>query len=471
MDIDFARRRFLYQSLTGVGGIALINLLNGSLQAADNPLAPKKPDHTPKAKSCIFLTMLGGVSQMDTFDPKPSLEKFDNTVMDWSKEKNTDQANLFAKPRLFLKSAFPFKKYGECGMDVSSLFPNLATCVDDMAFVRSIQTENGNHPAAVFLMNTGVVIPGKPSMGSWVTYGLGTENQNLPAFVVLPDFRSLPFSGSQQWGPGFLPASYQGTVLRWKGDPILDLKPPADVTPEIQSSEMELLRSYNQEFLAKHFTNPDLQARMDSYELAYRMQAEVPGTLDIASEPEATREMYGMNDPVTESFGKRCLMARKMVEKGVRFVQLYTPSQSWDGHTEIVKNHTKNAAETDKPIAGLLKDLKRRGLLDSTLVVWMGEFGRTPDNPADLRAKAGRDHNTRAMTMWFAGGGSKPGALVGSTDELGFKAVDNIYRMRDVHATVLHLMGLNDMRLTYYSAGRNQRLTDTGGRVIKEALA
>jgi hypothetical protein len=471
MDIDFARRRFLYQSLTGVGGIALINLLNGSLRAADNPLAPKKPDHTPKAKSCIFLTMLGGVSQMDTFDPKPSLEKFDNTVMDWSKEKNTDQANLFAKPRLFLKSAFPFKKYGECGMDVSSLFPNLATCVDDMAFVRSIQTENGNHPAAVFLMNTGVVIPGKPSMGSWVTYGLGTENQNLPAFVVLPDFRSLPFSGSQQWGPGFLPASYQGTVLRWKGDPILDLKPQADVTPEIQSSEMELLRSYNQEFLAKHFTNPDLQARMDSYELAYRMQAEVPGTLDIASEPEATREMYGMNDPVTESFGKRCLMARKMVEKGVRFVQLYTPSQSWDGHTEIVKNHTKNAAETDKPIAGLLKDLKRRGLLDSTLVVWMGEFGRTPDNPADLRAKAGRDHNTRAMTMWFAGGGSKPGALVGSTDELGFKAVDNIYRMRDVHATVLHLMGLNDMRLTYYSAGRNQRLTDTGGRVIKEALA
>jgi hypothetical protein len=471
MDIDFARRRFLYQSLTGVGGIALINLLNGSLHAADNPLAPKKPDHTPKAKSCIFLTMLGGVSQMDTFDPKPSLDKFDNTVMDWSKEKNTDQANLFAKPRLFLKSAFPFKKYGNCGMDVSSLFPNLATCVDDMAFVRSIQTENGNHPAAVFLMNTGVVIPGKPSMGSWVTYGLGTENQNLPAFVVLPDFRSLPFSGSQQWGPGFLPASYQGTVLRWKGDPILDLKPPADVTPEIQSSEMELLRSYNQEFLAKHFTNPDLQARMDSYELAYRMQAEVPGTLDIASEPEATREMYGMNDPVTESFGKRCLMARKMVEKGVRFVQLYTPSQSWDGHTEIVKNHTKNAAETDKPIAGLLKDLKRRGLLDSTLVVWMGEFGRTPDNPADLRAKAGRDHNTRAMTMWFAGGGSKPGALVGSTDELGFKAVDNIYRMRDVHATVLHLMGLNDMRLTYYSAGRNQRLTDTGGRVIKEALA
>ena len=474
MDFENARRRFLYQSLTGIGGSALLDLFARDLQAArieNNPLAPKPAHHTPKAKSVIFLTMLGGVSQMDTFDPKPGLDRFDNTVMDWSKEKNTDQPNLFAKPRLVLKSPFPFKKYGQCGRDVSSLFPHVAECVDDMAFVRSIQTENGNHPAAVFLMNTGVVIPGKPSMGAWVTYGLGTENQNLPAFVVLPDFRSLPFSGSQQWGPGFLPASYQGTVLRWKGDPILDLKPPADVSPDAQAREMDALRSFNQEFSSQHSGNPDLQGRIDSYELAYRMQSEVPGVLDIAGEPEATREMYGMNDPVTESFGKRCLMARQLVEKGVRFVQLYTPSQSWDGHTEIVKNHTKNAAETDKPIAALIKDLKRRGLLESTLLVWMGEFGRTPDNPADLRDKAGRDHNTRAMTMWFAGGGIKPGTLVGATDDLGFKAVEDIYRMRDIHATVLHLMGLNDMRLTYYSAGRNQRLTDTGGRVIKQVLA
>src|SRR6185295_5549075 len=268
MDFDLARRRFLYQSLTGVGGLALMDLASRDLRAApsiNNPLAPKQPHHAAKAKSCIFLTMLGGVSQMDTFDPKTALEKFDNTVMDWSKEKNTDQPNLFAKPRLILRSTFPFKKYGQCGMDVSSLFPNVAECVDDLAFVRSVQTENGNHPAAVFLMNTGVVIPGKPSVGAWVTYGLGTENQNLPAFVVLPDFRSLPFSGSQQWGPGFLPASYQGTVLRWKGDPILDLKPPPDVTPKIRTHEMDLLRSYNQDFLAKHFTNPDLQGRMDAY--------------------------------------------------------------------------------------------------------------------------------------------------------------------------------------------------------------
>lgn len=474
MDFDSARRRFLYGSLSGVGGLAFLDLLSRDLKGAtlhENPLAPKPPHHQPKAKSCIFLTMLGGVSQMDTFDPKPSLEKFDKTVMDWSKEKNTDQPNLFAKPRLILRSTFPFSKHGQCGMDVSSLFPHVAECVDDMAFVRSVQTENGNHPAAVFLMNTGVVIPGKPSLGAWVTYGLGTENQNLPAFVVLPDFRSLPFSGSQQWGPGFLPASYQGTVLRWKGDPILNLKPPAEVTPDAQSSGLELLREYNQEFLSHHSSNPDLQGRMDAYELAYRMQAEVPNVLDIKGESQETLEMYGLNDPVTESFGKRCLMARKLVEKGVRFVQLYTPSQSWDGHTEIVKNHTKNAAETDKPIAALLKDLKRRGLLDSTLVAWMGEFGRTPDNPADLRDKAGRDHNTRAMTMWFAGGGTKGGTLVGATDDLGFKAVTDIYRMRDVHATIMHLMGLNDMKLTFYSAGRNQRLTDTGGTVIKQVLA
>src|SRR5262249_14362036 len=238
-----SRRKFLYQSFTGIGGLALMDLLARDLGAAPridaNPLAPKQPHHPPKAKSCIFLTMLGGVSQVDTFDPKPALEKFDNTVMDWSKEKNTDQPNLFANTRLILRSPFKFAKYGKCGMDVSELFPNLARCVDDMTFVRSVQAENGNHPAAVFLMNTGSVIPGRPSMGAWVTYGLGTENQSLPAFVVLPDFRSLPFSGSQQWGNAFLPAAYQGTVLRWKGEAIHDLKPPAGLTPELQAREME----------------------------------------------------------------------------------------------------------------------------------------------------------------------------------------------------------------------------------------
>ena len=474
MDFLENRRIFLYQSLTGLGGLALLDLLNQDLLAGSadrpNPLAPRIPHHPAKAKSCIFLTMLGGVSQVDTFDPKPALEKFDGTLMDWTKEKVTDDQKLFAKPRLITRSPFEFRKYGKCGMEVSQLFPHLATCVDEMAFVRSVQAENGNHPAAVFQMNTGFAMPGNASLGGWVTYGLGTENQNLPAFVVLPDFRAIAFGGAQQWGSGFLPAGYQGTALRWKGEVIRDLEPPAGLTPEAQEPERALLRSYNRKYLDKHFTNPDLQARIDAYELAYRMQAEVPEVLDLSKESEATKEMYGLHHPVTESFGKRCLMARKLVESGVRFVQLYTPSQSWDGHVDIRKNHLKNARETDQPVAALLKDLKKRGMLDTTLVVWMGEFGRTPDSPAE-RKKKGRDHNIGAMTIWFAGGGVKGGTCVGATNELGYMAVENVYRIRDVHTTALHLLGLNDMRLSYYHAGRNRRLTDTGGNTIKEILS
>ncbi|MGH9656933.1 MAG: DUF1501 domain-containing protein, partial [Bryobacteraceae bacterium] len=299
MSLELARRRFLYNSLTGVGGLALMDLAIRDLAAT--PLSPKTPHHPPKAKSCIFLSMLGGVSQVDTFDPKPALKKFHRTVMDWSKEKATDQANLFAKPRLILDSPFQFARHGQCGMDVSELFPHVATCVDDLAFVRSIQTENGNHPAAVFLMNTGSVIPGHPSVGAWVTYGLGTQNQSLPGFVVLPDFRSITFSGSQQWGSGFLPASFQGTMLRWRGEAIQHLSPPEGVTPEMQRHELELLRSYNREHLGKHFTNPDLEGRIDAYELAYRMQSEVPGVLDLARESAATQQMYGLNGATTES--------------------------------------------------------------------------------------------------------------------------------------------------------------------------
>jgi len=468
-----SRRRFLYQSLHGVGGIALTELLASEARAAgrgENLLLPRPGHHDARAKACIFLSMLGGVSHMDTFDPKPALAKFDGTPMDWSKEKTTDQPGLFAKPRVFVASPFQFSKHGQCGMDVSSALPHIAKCVDDMAFVRSVQADNGNHPAAVFQMNTGFVMPGNPSMGAWITYGLGTENQNLPAYVALPDFRSLPFSGAQQWGSGFLPASFQGTVLRWKGDPIRDLASPPEQTPAERERTRALLREFNEAHLARHESFSELQARIGAYELAYRMQAEVPKVLDIDQESEATKELYGLNDPVTESFGKRCLMARKLVESGVRYVQLYTPSQSWDAHIDILKNHRKNALETDKPIAALLNDLKRRGLLQSTLVVWMGEFGRTPDTPADQKTK-GRDHNPKAMTIWMAGGGVKGGRVVGATDEMGLKAVEDVYHIRDVHATVLHLMGLNDMRLTYYHAGRNRRLTDTGGRLMQQVLA
>ncbi|MDE0123650.1 MAG: DUF1501 domain-containing protein [Bryobacterales bacterium] len=475
MHPDLPRRDFLYRSLTGVGGLALMDLLVRDLSAArtdggSDPLASRPGHHEAPAKSCIFLSMLGGPSQMDTFDPKPALTRFDGTPMDWSGEDLTDQPSLFAAARKIVGSPFEFRRHGESGIWISDLLPDLWPHADELAVVRSVQADNGNHPAAVFQMNTGFTLPGNPSVGSWVTFGLGTENRNLPAFCALPDFRSLPFSGSQQWGSGFLPATFQGTVLRWNGEAVRDLKAPDAVDPGMAAASRDLLRSYNRAFLDRHFTNPDLQARIDAYELAFRMQAEVPGVLSMDGESEATRRMYGLDDARARSFGTRCLIARKLVEHGVRFVQLYTPSQSWDGHVDIVWNHGKNSAETSRPVGALLADLKRRGLLESTLVVWMGEFGRTPDTVADRKTK-GRDHNIGAMSMWFAGAGIKAGTVVGETNDLGYKAVQDVYHVRDVHATILHLMGLNDMRLTYRHAGRNRRLTDTGGRVIREILA
>jgi hypothetical protein len=399
------------------------------------------------------------------------MAKFDNTIMPFDPADVADQPGLYAKPRRILASPWEFKQYGQRGQWVSSLFPHTATVVDDLAFIHSMHAENGNHPAAVFTLNTGTMLPGRPSMGSWITFGLGTENQNLPAFVVLPDPRSLTFSGSLNWNAAFLPATYQGTMFRWDGDPVRDIRPPREITPEIRGKQMELLRAYNGQHLETNFDNPDLQARIDAYELAFRMQSEIPGALDLSQESETTRALYGVDQPETRSFGTRCLMARRLVEKGVRFVQLYTQSQAWDSHGNIRENHAKVARETDQPVAALVKDLKQRGLLDSTLVVWTGEFGRTPDSPQEDRSKAGRDHNIRAMTLWLAGGGVKPGASFGVTDELGNKAVSDICRVRDLHATILHLMGLNDMRLTYYHAGRNMRLTDTGGTVLRGILA
>lgn len=446
------RRQFAF----GLSGAALSHLEAGT-------------HHEAKADACIFLAMLGGMSQIDTFDPKPKLVELNGKIMDWSKEKKTDQPNLFANPRKFVASPFTFQKYGQCGREVSELLPHTAKHVDDLAVCRSVQSDNGNHPAAVFQMNTGFIIPGNPSVGAWVTYGLGSGNKNLPAFVAMPDFRSIPFSGAQQWGSGYLPAEYQGTILRATSEPIRDLASPADVAPGLIEAERETLRGMNGGYGALHEDNPDLRARMNSYELAYRMQMEVPRVLSIDAEPEKVKEAYGLNDPVTASFGRRCLMARKLVEAGVRFVEIFTPSQSWDAHGDIRKNHEKNARETDQPIAALLADLKQRGMLKRTLVACMGEFGRTPDTPAEQQIP-GRDHNTRCQSMWFAGGGMKGGSMIGTTDEIGHKAVENIYHMHDVHATILHQMGLNDLRLTYYFGGRNRRLTDLGGRIIRELV-
>ncbi|MSO23103.1 MAG: DUF1501 domain-containing protein [Acidobacteria bacterium] len=463
---ELDRRSFLLRLGQGLGSVAFSWLLQQDAFSAsnspENQLAVRPPHFPVKAKSCIFLFMAGGPSQMDTFDPKPLLTKYHGTVAAKGSQPRAN-SNL-----LYVGSPFEFAKHGQCGMEVSEIFPHLATCVDDIAVVRSLQTDSDAHSTGAFLMNTAQPIPGSPSLGSWLTYGLGTENQNLPAFVVLP-IRSVLY-GAQNWSNGYLPAIYQGTPLNTEGTPIVDLQPPKGVTPEQQEVNIKLLNELNEPFLESSPIKNDLWARMKNYELAFRMQTTVPEALDVNREPGKIKELYGLNDKVTEPMGRRCLMARRLVERGVRFVQIY--SSGWDSHYNLAVEHKRRGDETDRPIAGLLKDLKQRGLLDQTLVVWGGEFGRTPQALRNYfwSKIPGREHNRTAMLMWFAGGGVKGGTVVGATDELGEKAVQNVYQLHDLHATLLHLMGLNDMRLTYYHGGRFKRLTDLGGHPIKEML-
>ncbi len=467
-----SRRNFLYQLSSGIGAVALSALLReerahaGESQtlhsspgaASSGALAPK-PGHYPgKAKRCIFLLMEGGPSQIDTFDPKPDLGRLHMKVMKRELKLESSQTR---GERWFVKSPFRFERHGECGMPVSELFNEVAGCVDDIAFVRSVQCESDNHPAALFQLTTGQQVPGSPSMGAWAIYGLGTENQNLPAFIVLRDGR--PYGGTTAWNSGFLPSHFQGTQLRSGQSPVLNLKLPRAVTPETRRSNLDLLRQMNEWHRERLPSFSDLQARIDAYELAFRMQTEVPGVVDTARESAATRVLYGLDGKNTRSFGARCLLARRLVEKGVRFVQVW--AGGWDSHSDILGGHRNAAARVDKPIAGLLLDLKQRGLLEETLVVWGGEFGRTPDTRD--RKKPGRDHHPNAMTMWFAGGGARGGSVVGGTDDLGNEAVTEPHHLRDVHATILHLMGLDDFALTYYHGGRFKRLTDTGGDAIR----
>ena len=463
------RRNFLFRLGKGVGSIALTSMLNkDQLLAVDapNPLVAKKPTLLPRAKSVIFLFMYGGPSQMDTFDPKPTLNKLHGTAVTrvYGGGGNGDTR----EERLYVGSPFKFAKHGQCGQEVSELFPKLATCVDEMAFVRSLHVDSAIHPMASFQMNLGTLLPGSPSMGSWILYGLGTENQDLPGFVVLAG-QGL-WSGAVNYSNGFLPAQTQGTLLNSSGPPIVDLLPPQGVTRKGQQASIELLNDLNKPYLASNTSNSDLLARMRNYELAFRMQTAVPEAMDLNAETAATREMYGLNNRITQPMGERCLLARRMVERGVRFIQIY--SHGWDSHDHLTKHHRRRAQETDQPIAGLLQDLKQRGLLDETLVVWSGEFGRTPDNHKGFFATyPGRDHNKDAMIVWFAGGGTKGGIQVGATDELGLNAAENRYHLHDMHATILHLLGLDDMQLTYYHGGRFKRLTDLGGKVMSELLA
>lgn len=473
-----SRRDFLARAGAGFGSLALSYLLAQEAGAAArpgryNPLAPKPPMFPKPARSVIFLFMYGGPSQMDTFDPKPDLDRYHGKTLSDEILKGVGDIKTFGggNKAPLMRSPFSFKKYGQSGIEVSEIYPHLGSCVDDMCFVRSVYGDSNNHAPALFEMNTGSILQGHPSVGSWVTYGLGTENQDLPAFIVMTDHRGGPIGGAPNWSSGFMPATYQGTVFRSSGTPILDLTPHGNVTPEQQRASLDLLGKLNEEHLQAHSGDSDLEARIAAYELAYRMQAHAPEIVDISREKPETLQLYGIDSARTEKFGRKCLLARRLVERGVRFIQIYSGGghgdDTWDAHGDIVGNHGKHAGDTDRPIAGLLRDLRQRGLLDSTLVVWAGEFGRMPIS----QGSRGRDHNPGVQTVWMAGGGIRGGTVIGSSDEVGYKAGRDPCHIRDLHATILHAMGLDDMALTYLSNGRFQRLTENGGKVIKAAFA
>jgi hypothetical protein len=458
-----SRRQFFTKAGSGLAGIALASLLKAD--APPDPLAPKKPHHPPKAKSVIWLFMEGGPSHLDLFDPKPKLNELSGQPMPASFGKVLTAMGTGSNSLMGTKRTW--KQYGQSGMWVSDWYPHTAQHVDEMSIIRSCWADGLNHVGSVCQMNTGSILAGRPSMGAWVTYGLGTANKNLPAFVVLLDDKE-PVGGPKDWSAGFLPATYQGTQLRQGDTPILHLKPPNGITDDEQRSKLEFLRQINSEFDNRHPGETEMEARIASYELAYQMQSSGPEAVDLTKESEATKNLYGLDDPATAAFGKNCLLARRLVERGVRFIELYAGSGSgWDAHTDIEGNHTKRCRASDKPIAGLIADLKSRGLLDDTLVVWGGEFGRTPFNEKG----DGRDHNPWGFTMFMAGGGVKKGQYVGSTDEIGLRAAERPVHVHDIHASILWLLGLDHVSLTYMHNGRAERPTITDGAIIKELFA
>ena len=464
----YSRRELLGRLGGGIAGVALTDMLarQGLSAAPQSLLAPKQPHFGGKAKAVISVFCYGGVSQVDTFDPKPELAKRPGEVMSGVGDVTVSQGH----PGGMMPSLWNFKKYGESGIEVSDLFPHVAGQIDDLAVIRSMHAISPDHGPALYQMNTGTVLAGHPSVGSWVTYGLGSENENLPGFVVFTDYRGGPIGGAPNWGNGYMPASYQGTQFRSVGDPIVDLKPPEGVAPERQRRWLDLLGDLNRKHLESNPQDSELSARIASYELAYRMQSHAVGAIDINKESEATRKLYGLDEKVTSYFGKQALMARRLVERGVRFVQIYSGGgnfdPTWDAHFRLKKNHGLHAMETDQPIAALIKDLKSRGLFDSTLIIWHGEFGRMPIS----QLLDGRDHNPAGFTVWMAGGGIRGGTVVGATDHYGYKAVENRKSVYDLHATILHLLGFDHEKLTYRHNGRDMRLTDVHGNVIKEVL-
>ncbi len=459
-----SRREFLYGLGASLGSVALSDMLAAESTAKVGPLAVKKPMHDAKAKNVIMLFMEGGPSQVDTFDPKPVLTKL-------HKQESKSTAGLATGFRFYVGSPFGSRKVGNAGLDMSDQWVHMADpeVADELCNYRGCQAESLNHPEALFHMNTGSRLGGDPAVGSWINYGLGSVNQNLPGYVVMTEL-ALPQGGSRNWSNGFLPAHYQGTRLRPEGSPILDLESQSFKSREHQRRALDELAALNQKHAADHPQHEALTARMENYELAYRMQMEVPGVIDIDKEPEHIKVLYGLDNKETETFGKQCLMARRLVEKGVRFVQIF--SGGWDSHDYLERGHSSRIQSVDKGMAGLIKDLKRRGMLEDTLVIWCGEFGRTPDNNKRGGVYSlGRGHNVDAMTMLFAGGGVKKGSIIGATDELGAEAVDCVHPIRDVHCTILHLLGLDDNKLTYFHGGRYKQLSQFGGQVIQDMIA
>jgi hypothetical protein len=470
-DLIETRRQFLWHTGGGFAGLALSALLaedgfKSSVQGG--PLSPKLPHYPARAKSVICLFMYGGVSQVDTWDPKPELTKRNGQKLPTLEG---DAALKARKPGVLMASPRKFTKQGQCGTEVSELYPNVGRCVDDMAVIRSTWTNSFAHGSGLLQMNTGYLRQGYPSLGSWVNYGLGSINQNLPGFVVMLDHRGGPIGGAPNWGHGFMPAAYQGTQFRVSGDPILNLTPPQGVSAAQQRKQLDLLAELNREHMAASPDNTELCARLASYELAFRMQRHAPEAVDLSREPAGVKKLYGLDDAATAKFGTRCLLARRLVERGVRFVQVYSGGghndQNWDAHGDVNANHSLHCKETDQPIAALLQDLKQRGLLDSTLVIWTSEFGRTPTG----QNKKGRDHSPRGFSTWLAGGGIKGGQVLGRTDDFGYAAVDKKVHVHDLHATILHLLGLDHEKLTFLHGGRNHRLTDVHGRVVDEIVA
>ncbi len=460
-----SRRRFLWEAGGGLAGIALSQMLANAAERKPGP------HFAPKAKNIIMIFLPGGISAIDTFDYKPELEKHHG--------KETTGANtitpFFGKPGTIMKSPWNFRPRGKSGKYVSDMLPHLAEVTDDLTFLHSMVARSNAHGPALFQMSTGFIFQGFPSIGSWISYGLGSENENLPSFVVLPDRRGLPPCGVANWGNGFLPAAHQGVIFGDQKEPIADLQPPSSVPANAQAASYDLLTQLNEEHLKLNPGEDALVARIKSYEMAAKMQISAPEVTDIRGESDATREMYGLNDPVTRDYGYNCLLARRLVEKGVRCIQMYNgahfgaPRVNWDGHEDLRANHGKQAAVLDKPTAALIRDLKQRGLLKDTLVVFTTEFGRLPISEG--LGEGGRDHNPEGYTSFLVGAGVKPGFSYGTTDELGYKAAENPVTIYDFHATILHLLGLDHKELNWYHNGIRRRLTDVHGQVIRPVLA